>query len=173
MQVDRVQSSNYNCSFGALKIKKEALPALKKCSQKMIQLIDRAGEDIKDIKPPTLYLTKGLRTQIVWDNGATITGKFRPQKPNIWTYNNLFFRARQDTDLATGVPIKPKQVKMFYKLPTYQHAKDAYARMKHTSDIEKAVELVKFSEEIYDGSTKVTQTKFIKGFRKLYKKYGE
>lgn len=174
MQVDRVQSSNYNCSFGALRIKKEALPALKKASQGTLQMIDRVGEDVKEVIEPTLYLTKDLRTQLVWNNGVTITGKFRPQKPNIWTYKNLFFRARQDTDLQTGIPIKPKQTKFSYKLGTYDQAKGAFKRMKaYTSDIERAAELVKISEGIFDGSTKVTQTKFIKGYRKLFAKYGE
>ena len=169
MQVDRIQSPG----FGNVYIPPEALPALKKASKETIQLIDRVGEDLKDVVEPVLRLNKQLKAELIWKDGFMQTGPFRQQKPNDWTRGNFLYWARQNSD-DTGkilTPGKTKRYKFIAKLPTYQHAINAYARMKNYTDLERAAEIVKITEGIYDGSSKVTATKFISNAEDLFEKY--
>lgn len=167
MQVNRVQSP----SFGALKIKPDAIKDIQNASPEVIKMIDTVGEEIKTIADPVLEIRKGLRPRLVWKDGTVITGRITFKKPNIWSNNTFLFMATQESDKVKGLLAKPQRQMFKYMFPTYPHVRKAYARLLKMTNIERAGELAKISEDIFDGSVRAEVAKPTTSSRKLLKKY--
>lgn len=176
-------TNNYNTTspaFGMLKIKPEALYALKKCSMEYLTNIEKAGEELKDITTYDVILGKKLKPTIVstysidGENEA-YSGYIRAKvKGNLVTLQA--FKSELD---STGEFCNGKSVDVIKNLGSSEAAQRAYYAIKNAhSEIDNAVAVTKLlhnSREVENGvplNNQLEQRKINSKIFQLLKQFG-
>lgn len=141
MQVNNNMSAQ---NFGmALKIKPEALPALKNASIETLEKLGKIGEELKDTKHYHLEIGENMRPRITSHFANKYLPPFDPKQPSALTPEFLSVNTTWDGTEIYGL-IKNKPYQETIKYESKEAALEAYNRIsKQPSTLDKAAELTK------------------------------
>ena len=138
MQVNNNMSAQ---NFGmALKIKPEAMPALKNASIETLEKLGKIGEELKDTKHYHLEIGENMRPRITSHFANKYLPPFDPKQPNALTPEFLSVNTTWD---GTGLT-KNKPYQHIIQYESKEAALEAYNRIsKQPSTLDKAAEFTK------------------------------
>lgn len=141
MQVNNNMSAQ---NFGmALKIKPEAMPALKNASIETLEKLGKIGEELKDTKHYHLEIGENMRPRITSHFANKYLPPFDPKQPNVLTPEFLSVHTTWDGTEIYGLS-KNKPYQHIIQYESKEAALDAYKRIsEQKSDLDRAAVFTK------------------------------